>query len=251
MSSRKGEITSKENFPRVVFEDDFILIFDKPSGWVVNSSSTTKVNNFVLQDYLRENFSYSIASDVNLRSGIVHRLDKLTSGLIIVAKERNVFFALQNQFKNREVRKGYLALVHGNLFPSEGEINAPIGRLPWNRERFGVFPGGRESITFYQVENVFWNKDVGEYFSLVKVFPKTGRTHQIRVHLKYLGHSLVSDTFYAGRKVSKRDLLWCPRLFLHAFYLCFTHPVSDEKVEVVEDLPLELQRVLEKLQRKK
>jgi len=250
MPSRKGEITSTKTFPpRLVFEDDFILVFDKPAGWVVNNSSTIKNTDFVLQDYLRKNFSYSISSDEDLRSGIVHRLDKPTSGLILVAKERNIFFGLQSQFKKREIKKGYLALVHGKLSLSEGEINAPVGRLPWNRERFGVFPGGKEAVTFYQLESVYKNRDTGEFFSLVKVFPKTGRTHQIRVHFKYLGHPLVSDAFYAGRKVSRNDLLWCSRLFLHAFYLSFSHPVNNKKIELVSDLPTELQEVLGKIEK--
>lgn len=242
-------MTSKKSKPALVYEDDYIMVLDKPAGWIVNDSSTVIEKCFVLQNYLRNNFSYSISRNVNLRSGIVHRLDKDTSGLILVAKQKKAFFALQSIFKKREIKKGYIALVHGRIPNFGGEINAPVGRLPWNRERFGVFPGGREAFTSYRLESFFKKIDTGEFFSLVKVFPKTGRTHQIRVHFKYLGCPLVSDLYYGGRKTSRRDLEWCPRLFLHSFYISFSHPIAGNILEFSIDLPHDLRRVLSKLEK--
>src|SRR5690606_14061744 len=130
-----------------------------------------------------------IVSDYHARSGIVHRLDKETSGILLVAKNEASFTALQAQFKAREVQKTYLALAHGRIGIEEGEINVPVGRLPWNRRQFGVVAGGRESVTNYRVKGYYRTNDKRrEVLTYVELNPKTGRTHQIRVHLQYIGH---------------------------------------------------------------
>jgi len=225
--------------PKILFEDKSLLVIDKPPFWVVNDSETSK-NTTTLQKWLEEK-DYPISRRKNLRSGIVHRLDKETSGLLLVAKDEESFIKLQSQFKQRKVSKGYFALVHGRL-TKRGVIQTPIGRLPWNRKRFGVVPGGKPAITYYQPQKIY--KKAGNFFSFVKVFPKTGRTHQIRVHFKYLGFPIVSDDLYAGRKTFRDDRNWCPRLFLHAFSLKFTHPKTNEKVGFVLPLAKDLAKAL-------
>jgi len=227
-----------------VFEDDNLIIFNKPTGWIVNIANTAK-NQPNLQRYIEENYKFEIARDRKFRSGIVHRLDKETSGLIIVAKDKISFKFIQNLFKERKVNKTYRALVHGKVELEEGRVMAPVGRLPWNRERFGVVPGGRKAHTEYKVINSYQKGE--EIYSLLELYPKTGRTHQIRIHMKYLGYPLVSDNFYAGRKTSRKDRTWCKRLFLHASQLTFRHPVSKKDLNVDSDVPKDLKDALNKL----
>lgn len=202
--------------PKIVFEDDDILVIDKPSGLVVNQAETWVGDKF-----------------------IVHRLDKDTSGLLIIAKTLPALENLQTQFKNREVVKKYLALVHGKVEPAEGTINAPIERNPFNRKHFGIFPGGREAVTSYKSYKSY------KTYTLLELTPRTGRTHQIRVHLKYINHPIVSDPIYGGRKNLQADQQFCPRLFLHATYLKIKHPASGEVLEFASPLPPPLAKVLE------
>ncbi len=229
--------------PKIIFEDDSLFVIDKPAGWIVNEAATTK-NQPVLQTWLRQ-FDYPLVNDIDCRHGIVHRLDKETSGVMIVAKEKEAFNKLQAEFKNREVQKTYVALVHGKLTPEEGEIGVPVGRLPWRKDRFGVVAGGRASQTFYKVLQFFPGNNAGH--TLVEFYPKTGRTHQIRIHCKYIGHAIVADEFYAGRKTARNDRVWCPRLFLHAASIRFTHPEGGGVVEFKSELPEDLAGVLQSL----
>jgi len=230
--------------PKIIFEDQDLFVLDKPTGWIVNSASTTKEQP-VVQDWLLKNFDYEISKNILLRSGIVHRLDKETSGLLLVAKTESTFIKLQRQFKEREVSKTYITLVHGRVSPNKGTVEVPVGRLPWRRDRFGVVPGGRDSKTDYELINLY--KKGNEYFSLLECYPKTGRTHQIRIHMKHINHAVVADYFYAGRKTSRDDRVWCSRLFLHAGKIIFFHPTTNKKIEYKSDLPDELSKVLEKL----
>jgi len=232
--------------PKVIFEDKELLILDKPSGWIVNDATTTR-NQPTVQGWLRRNFHFPISNFQKLRNGIVHRLDKETSGLLLIAKTKSSFENLQAQFKSREVNKIYNALVHGKVEPKEGVVNAPVGRLPWNRERFGVLPGGRSAETAYKA--VAYYQLQAKSYTLVELYPKTGRTHQIRIHLKYLGHPIVADEFYAGRKTSRADRKWCPRLFLHAGGISFNHPVARERVEFKSELPNDLEKSLDSLEK--
>lgn len=228
--------------PKIIHEDDSLFIIDKPAGWIVNEASTTK-NQPVLQTWLRK-FEYPLVNEIDSRHGIVHRLDKETSGVLIIAKNKEPFDKLQAEFKNREVQKTYTALVHGKI-EQGGEVDAPIGRLPWRRDRFGIVAGGRTSLTLYKPIK-FYKGDRGGY-TLVEFSPKTGRTHQIRVHSRYIGHAIVSDEFYAGRKTAKNDRKFCPRLFLHASSIKFTHPVSGQIVTFDSPLPEDLEKVLQNL----
>lgn len=225
-----------------IFEDESILVVNKPSGMVVNRAETTR-HMVTLEDWL-ETEGYGAGVD---RHGVVHRLDKETSGALVIAKSQAVMNGLQSQFKERRVSKTYLALVHGVLSPSEGVIKAPISRNPFNRKRFGVFLGGRESESRYEVKEEL--RKGNNQFSLVEVKPKTGRTHQIRVHLKHLNHAVVADTLYAGRKTARNDRQWCPRLFLHAYKLSLNHPASGSKIEFKAKLPADLETVLKSLKK--
>jgi len=234
----------------LVYEDGDLLVIEKPSGIVVNKAESVKeetiqdwAKNIINNQQLRIRDNKTI--DFYNRAGIVHRLDKETSGLLIIAKNCQAFLNLQKQFKERLIEKKYQTLVHGKVIPKEGEIKASIARLPWNREKFGIVPGGKEASTFYKV--IAYYKGAYENFSLLLVSPRTGRTHQIRVHLKYLGFPVVSDSLYVGRKTLRRDLSFCPRLFLHASSLKFKHPKTGEYILVESKLPNDLKKVIENL----
>ena len=230
--------------PKILLEDDSLLVIAKPSGWIVNNAQTTKGKD-TIQDWVGDNFNFPTAKSREFRGGIVHRLDKETSGVLVLAKTESAFVELQRQFKERKIKKTYLALVHGAVKSKEGEIVAPVGRLPWRRDRFGVLPGGRDAKTSYIVQDYFEME--GEKFSLVELYPETGRTHQIRIHLKHIGHPIVADDFYAGRKTARKDRKWCPRLFLHAHKIRFVHPEMAKAVSVTSPLSQDLELVLENL----
>ncbi len=230
-----------------VYWDDSILIIDKPPGLVVNRAESVKGET--LQDWIEKGgwIGKEVEDEVFLqRSGLAHRLDKDTSGLLLIARTPEALHFLLGEFKNRRVHKEYLALVYG-LTPQEGVIDAPIQRNPFNRRRFTVFIGGRQSKTKYKLEKSYFYQ--GQWFSLVRVFPQTGRTHQVRVHFRYLGHPLVGDLLYSGRKQRQLGLEISPRLFLHATSLSFRHPSSKRVVTFSSPLPADLQKVLKKLSR--
>jgi 23S rRNA pseudouridine1911/1915/1917 synthase len=171
------------------------------------------------------------------RAGIVHRLDKDTSGLIIIAKDNETRIALQKQFKRRRVQKTYLALAEGHVDPREGIVDAPIGRDKRDRKRMAVVRSGRPARTRYRVREYF------DDHTLVEVMPRTGRTHQIRVHMAWLGYPLVGDDIYGYR----RQRVLKHRHFLHAARLRFTHPATGAEVEFEAPLPPALSALLESL----
>lgn len=230
--------------PKIIYEDDSFFVVEKPSGWITNEASNTTTQP-VLQTWMKNSFDYDLKNNWEARNGIVHRLDKETSGLLLVAKNISAFEELQRQFKERLVHKTYIALTHGILSNSEGVIDETVGRLPWRKDRFGVMPDGRDAITNYKKINDYKNEE-GEY-SLLELAPKTGRTHQIRIHLKHIGHPIVGDEFYAGRKTARKDRHWCARLFLHSGGITFLHPVTKKEINFSIGLPSDLQEVLEKL----
>lgn len=250
--------------PQIIFEDENLLAINKPSGMVVNESNALGTQGSslqggvpagTLQGWVEENFNFPLAHNKGLRNGIVHRIDKETSGVLLIAKTEDVFRELQRQFKDRETKKTYVALVHGRVEPSTGTIDAPIRRNPKVRTKFSVLENGREAVTNYCVLAHFNARQperglksaTTEEYSLVEFNPKTGRTHQIRVHAKHIGHPIVADYLYAGRKTTRQDRKWCPRLFLHAQKLTFTHPETGKRMTVEAPLPEELQEVLNKL----
>ncbi len=232
--------------PKIIYQDESFFIVDKPAGWITNEANTVTTQP-VLQKWIRENFDYPLKDNTDLRNGIVHRLDKETSGLVVIAKTARSFEKLQAEFKNREVQKTYIALLHGRVEPTEGKIEAEVGRLPWRRDRFGVLPGGRPSVSEYKLIK-FYPGERGGY-SLVEFYPKTGRTHQIRIHAKHIGHAIVADEFYAGRKTARNDRKFCPRLFLHASSIKFLHPATGKEVEFKSDIAADLKSVLENLEK--
>jgi len=249
-------VRKREARVKVVFEDNDVLVLNKPAGMVVNRAKT--VQGETLQDWVEKNLmAQFIASQKGkcgrkranniffCRSGIVHRLDKETSGLILVAKHQEAFEDLQRQFKERRVKKKYLALVHGRLKSKEGEINLPIRRSRKNREKFTVSPEGKKARTKYRVLKYGDHQTLGE-FSFLELQTLSGRTHQIRVHLSFLGYPLVSDLKYGGKR-GRRDRLVCPRLFLHARYLGFYHPQNKKFRQFISPLTLELKNAILKL----
>ena len=220
----------------IIYQDGDILVLDKPAGLTVHPApghpSGTLVNALLAAcPDLR-----GIAG--SLRPGIVHRLDKDTSGLMVVAKNDRAQRALQGQLKEREVRKIYLALVKGVPAPREGTIEAPIGRHPKNRKKMAVVADGRESTTRYHVREEI----AGGKYSLLEVEPVTGRTHQIRVHLAAIGHPVVGDATYGRSSES------IGRQFLHADKLAFAMPLGGRTVEFVSPLPADLREALSRLQ---
>jgi len=230
----------------ILFEDNDLVVINKPPGLVVNNAESVKGET--VQDWAQSHLVFQLSdnpeenSEFASRAGIVHRIDKETSGILLIAKNLQSFYALQAQFKERGVEKTYLAIVHGKP-PKEGDINAPVGRLPWNRERFGVVAGGKESITHYLVVNSF-SKDNQE-LSLVEVHPKTGRTHQIRVHFKYLGYPLLGDYLYAGRKTSRDDREWASRVMLHAWKIEFDHPSTQAHLAFEAPMPDDMKSIVQ------
>ncbi|OGG06079.1 hypothetical protein A3D05_04235 [Candidatus Gottesmanbacteria bacterium RIFCSPHIGHO2_02_FULL_40_24] len=233
----------------VIYEDDDLLVIDKPSGMIVNKAET--VTEETVADWAGKKLNLpgksGDKSDFTNRSGIVHRLDKDTSGLLLIAKNKKAFDKLQEQFLKRTVKKKYIALVHGRLPDSTNIIKAPVGRLPWNRRKFGVLAAGRDAETKIKVKS-FFKKGPGNKYTLLEAEPVTGRTHQIRIHLKHIFHSIVSDRLYSGRKTLKQDEKIFPRLFLHACRLSFIHPVTTELITVTSPMPSDLEKALGNLE---
>lgn len=229
--------------PKILFEDNYLLVLDKPSGVVVNRAKT--VREETLQDWIIANSEWRMAKSKLYRSGIVHRLDKETSGLLLVAKTKIAFENLQKQFKEREVKKRYLALVHGRFKPEKGEIFLPVGRIKKDREKFGVVVEGRMARTKYKTLRYYDTGTLGE-FSFLELEPLTGRTHQLRVHLSFFGHPIMSDLKYGGKR-GRADRLICPRIFLHAQYLGFYHPEDKSFCEFTSSLPSELKNAILKI----
>ncbi|HSX08547.1 MAG TPA: RluA family pseudouridine synthase [Candidatus Saccharimonadales bacterium] len=246
----------------LIFEDESFVLVDKPAGVTVNRAETTK-NETTVQDwaeaYLKIPYKKTTTKfgdkdwkpedDFYQRGGIVHRLDKETSGILIIAKTPQAFVNLQEQFRERVVKKTYLALAHGIIKPREGDITVPVGRLPWNRNRFGILPGGRESKTLYSVLSYYISTKLKEKFSLVELYPQSGRTHQIRVHLKYINHPIFADFLYAGRKTSRSDRNILNRVFLHAAKITFKHPLTGQEVGYEAPLTQELSSVINSLEK--
>jgi 23S rRNA pseudouridine1911/1915/1917 synthase len=233
---------SPEDIPlSVIYEDADLVVIDKPAGLVVHPGPGHPAGTLV-NALLAHCPDLAGIGGVE-RPGIVHRLDKDTSGLMVVAKNEAAHQSLTRQMKERTVTKGYLALVHGEPRPPQGTIDAPIGRDPRNRQRMAVVSGGRAASSAYTTI-----QRLGAY-SLVEVRIHTGRTHQIRVHLAYVGHPVVGDPVYGrkGKGAAAPGGVTLDRQFLHAAVLGFRLPCSGEYREFRCDLPEDLRAVLEAL----
>ena len=240
-----AELLAQEIPLDVVYEDEHLLVVNKPAGMVVHPAPGHPAGTLVnaLLAYAPELAAgQDSRAEAERRPGIVHRLDRDTSGLIVVARSDKVRRALQRQFKERQVTKAYLALLDGHLQPAWGRVEAPIGRDPHHRQRMAVLPGGREAVTEYHVLEQFAHQvgpAAGRY-SLVEAQPHTGRTHQIRVHFSSIDHPVVADPVYGRRRCS----LPLERQFLHARRLAFQHPVARKRIDLEAPLPPDLERVL-------
>ena len=231
--ARDPELVPQPMPLQVAYQDEEVIVVDKPAGLSVHPGPGHPDGTLV-------NALLARCPDIQgiggvARPGIVHRLDKDTSGLMVVAKTELAHHVLSAQIKDRQVRKGYLALAVGAVQPAAGEIDAPIGRDPRHRKRMAVVVGGREAHTRYRVVEEFPG------YSLLELDLETGRTHQIRVHLAYLGCPLFGDGVY-GRPSPALG-----RHFLHASRLAFRHPVSGQWLDLRSSLPPELQGALEEL----
>ncbi|MDD5038326.1 MAG: RluA family pseudouridine synthase [Dehalococcoidales bacterium] len=220
---------SPEEIPlNIVYEDTDLLVIDKPAGLAVHPApghTTHTLVNAILSRFPE-------LSDDSLRPGIVHRLDKDTSGLMLIAKNNAAKLNLMEQFKKRLIVKSYVALVKGHLSPEDGAIEASIGRDPHYRKRMAIVTEGKEARTQYHVIKYLGNH------TLVEVKPETGRTHQIRVHMAAIGHPVMGDPLYGVKTI------YLSRQFLHASRLGFRLPSSGKYVEFNSELPPDLAQAL-------
>lgn len=244
-----------ENIPLdIVFEDEYLAVINKPAGVMVHPSPgnySGTIANAVLHRYGK---NLANSEDV-LRPGIVHRLDKETSGLLLIAKDDRTLSLLNTMFSERRVKKSYKAVIAGTLDPQEGIIDKPVKRSTKDRTKMRVNSEGKEAVTCYAVEEEFF------YFSLVDVSIETGRTHQIRVHFDSINRPVLGDSSYGAKKlksllpvnIQKKVMLYIERRLsrqaLHAYRLGFEHPITGEDVNVEIQLPEDMANLVEWLRK--
>jgi 23S rRNA pseudouridine1911/1915/1917 synthase len=256
LSPESTEIVPEKMDLNIAYEDDDILIINKPAGMVVHPGSGNYSGTLLngVAWYLQHE-NPSISESVLPRFGLVHRIDKNTSGLLVLAKKDKAMRQLAKQFYDHSVKRQYLALVWGDMEKDKGTIIAHVGRNLRHRKLFEAYPEGdhgKEAITHYKVMERF------NYVTLVQCVLETGRTHQIRVHMKHIGHPLFNDDFYGGDKIVKGTIFSkykqfvdncfaiCPRQALHAKTLGFIHPTTEKEIFFDTELPVDMQRVIEK-----
>lgn len=256
LSPESTEIVPEKMNLNIVYEDDDILIINKPAGMVVHPGSGnysgTLLNGVA---YYLQHENPSISEETLPRFGLVHRIDKNTSGLLVLAKTDKAMRHLAKQFFDHTVKRRYVALVWGDPKENEGTIIAHVGRNLRFRKLFEAYPEGdhgKEAITHYKVMERF------NYVTLVQCVLETGRTHQIRVHMKYIGHPLFNDDFYGGDKIVKGTIfskykqfvdncfVICPRQALHAKTLGFVHPTTGKDMFFETELPDDISKVIDK-----
>lgn len=256
LSPESTEIVPEKIPLAIVYEDDDLLIINKPAGMVVHPGSGNYSGTLLngIAWYLQHE-NPSISEKTLPRFGLVHRIDKNTSGLLVLAKKDKAMRQLAKQFYDHTVKRQYLALVWGDLENDEGTIVAHVGRNLRYRKLFEAYPEGdhgKEAITHYKVLERF------NYVTLVQCVLETGRTHQIRVHMKHIGHPLFNDDFYGGDKIVKGTIFSkykqfvdncfaiCPRQALHAKTLGFIHPTTGKEIFFEAELPDDMKKLIEK-----
>jgi 23S rRNA pseudouridine1911/1915/1917 synthase len=240
-----------QNIPlRIIYEDEHMIVLNKQAGLIVHPArgykNNTLVNGLV---YYAQNIS---TVGESFRPGIVHRLDKNTTGVMVVAKTDTAHWRISKQFELRTTQKSYLAICHGIPELNADRINQPLGIHPRYREKYAIRPDGKEAVTFYEVLEKFRG------YSLIKASPKTGRTHQIRVHLAYIRHPIVADDMYGGAVVYPWQIEDRPaaveepllaRCALHAWKLEFNHPETGKRMTFEAPLQDDMQRFLDNLRK--
>jgi 23S rRNA pseudouridine1911/1915/1917 synthase len=235
--------------PPILYEDDYLIVLDKPRGLIVHPGAGEPQSTLV--DVLRAHERVLSSVGPPERAGIVHRLDKETSGVMLVCKTDEAHWKVATDFAERSVTKTYTALVCG-VPPSRGRIEAPIARHPTQRKKMAVVASGRAAITEYSVERS-WPR-----FALLQIHLLTGRTHQIRVHLSYVGHPVAGDGVYGGLKrplqtapdeAVRAAIGDLPGQALHAARLAFTHPITGEKLAFEAALPQDMRHIINALDR--
>jgi len=243
----------------IVYEDDAVMVINKPAGMVVHPGSGNYTGTLLngVAYYLHEQ-NPSIDDNVLPRYGLVHRIDKNTTGLIVLAKTAKAAAILAKQFFNHTVQRKYIALVWGDMEQDEGTITGHVGRNQRFRKLFDVYPEGehgKDARTHYKVLERF------NYVTLVQCVLETGRTHQIRVHMKHIGHTLFGDATYGGDRILKGTIFTkykqfvdncleiCPRQALHAKTLGFVHPTTEKEMFFEADLAIDMEQVIDKWRR--
>jgi 23S rRNA pseudouridine1911/1915/1917 synthase len=256
MSPDETDVVPEKLPLNIFYEDNDLMLINKPAGMVVHPGSGNYSGTLLngIAYYLQQQ-NPSVSEDVLPRFGLVHRIDKNTSGLLVLAKTDTAMRQLAKQFFDHSIRRQYLALVWGDVQQDEGTIIAHVGRHLRFRKLFEAYPEGdhgKEAITHYRVVERFG------YVTLVECVLETGRTHQIRVHMKYIGHPLFNDDFYGGDKIVKGTVYakykqfvdncfsLCPRQALHAKTLGFIHPATGKDVFFETELPDDMKQVIEK-----
>ena len=254
MSPEEAEVVPESIPLNIVYQDDDLMVINKPAGMVVHPGSGNYTGTLLngIAFYLQKE---GISEDALPRFGLVHRIDKNTSGLLLIAKTERSMSHLAKQFYEHTIKRKYIALVWGDLKNDEGTIIAHVGRHMRLRKLFEAYPDGehgKEAITHYKVLERF------NYVTLVECVLETGRTHQIRVHMKYIGHPLFNDDFYGGDKIVKGTVFSkykqfvencfaiCPRHALHAHTLGFLHPTSGKEMFFEAELPEDMKQLIEK-----
>jgi len=218
----------------ILYEDEYIIVVNKPRGVVVHPAESVKeptvVNHLIFMGVPLAPVSYE-------RPGVVHRIDRFTSGIVVFVKDMLTYEGMVELFKYKKIQKKYVALCYNRFKTLYGVIDMPIGRGAKDRRRMSVKPGGKPSITHFEV--------VGEYgdYSYLELFPKTGRTHQLRVHMAKVGHPIVGDDVYGP----KRNEFGLTGQFLHAEEIEFIHPVTGKKIYITAPMPEELKKILESI----